>query len=124
MVGKVVNEHKILNSLFKEVARHVEDKKGKEITLMENFHTFGGIFSPFEAFGVKDTLFEAFSTYLEANYLHEKVPCGIIEQLKERNFLMKMKVALWTHSMHSKEKRNKTSHMEEPHSMTCGKEKG
>ena len=104
VVGKVVNEHKSLNSLFKEVARHVEDKKGKEITLMENFHTFGGIFSPFEAFGDKDTLFEAFSTYLEANYLHEKVPCGIIEPSKERNFLMKMKVALWTYSMHSKEK--------------------
>ena len=60
MVGKGVNEHKSLNSRFKEATRHAEDKKGKEITIMENFHTFGGIFSPFEAFWDKDTLFEAF----------------------------------------------------------------
>ena len=44
VVGKGVNEHKILNSLFKEVMRHVEDKKGKDIKLMENFHRFGAIF--------------------------------------------------------------------------------
>ena len=44
VVGKVVNEHKILNSLFKEVMRHVEEKKGKDIKLMENFHIFGAIF--------------------------------------------------------------------------------
>lgn len=42
--------------------------------------------SPFEVFGGKNPLFEAYSTYLEANPLHEEVSFGIVGPLKGKAF--------------------------------------
>jgi hypothetical protein len=74
---------------------------------MGGFPHIGKHISPFEVIGGKVTLFKAFSTYLEANSLHEEVPSGIIDPLHV-----------------FKGKRSETSHMEEPQNMTCGKVNG
>lgn len=70
--------------------------------------------SPFEVYGGKDTLFDAFSTYLEANSFHEEMPCRIVDMIKpskERHLLMKMASHIMDPFYALKGKRSKMSHI-------------
>ena len=53
---------------------------------MEGFPHIWRYISPFQVFGAKDTLFNAYSTYLDANSSHEEVPCNIVGTLKGKAF--------------------------------------
>lgn len=64
--------------------------------------------SPFQG---KDTFVEAFSTYLEANSLNEKMPCGIIKPSNETYLLMKITSGIMDPFYALKGKRSKTSHL-------------